>query len=93
MTKEEQRINDQAKQLMTSTYSSLEEWENGVAESYSDIPEPEDLFHITILGELPFRMLLNGWNKKDLLNFFESSVDDAILDIKKFDEEKLNGRG
>ena len=50
----------------------------------------DQLLHMDLLGALPFRMIMNGWDKEELLEFFTAQVEDAIDNIAEFDAEEVS---
>jgi hypothetical protein len=69
------------------TYLSLEELESQVVSLFPDEEEPEGHFHYTLLNAVIFRMVCEGWTKKELLDLVDSDFDDAIKDIDEMDKE------
>jgi hypothetical protein len=73
--------------IMDFTYLSLDELESQVVPLFPNEKDPEGFFHMDLLGALPFRMIINGWDKEKLLEFFAEMVDDATDNIAEFDAE------
>ena len=73
--------------IMDFTYLSLDELESQVVPLFPNEKDPEGFFHMDLLGALPFRMIMNGWDKEELLEFFAEMVDDATDNIAEFDAE------
>jgi len=73
--------------IMDFTYLSLDELESQVVPLFPNKKDPEGLFHMDLLGALPFRMIINGWDKEELLKFFTARVEDAIDNIAEWDAE------
>jgi hypothetical protein len=79
--------------IMDFTYLSLDELESQVVPLFPNEKDPEGFFHMDLLGALPFRMIVNGWDKEELLEFFTARVEDAIDNIAEWDaEDEMNKR-
>jgi len=76
--------------IMDFTYLSLDELESQVVPLFPNEKDPEGFFHMDLLGALPFRMIMNGWDKEELLELFAEMVDDATDNIAEFDAEELS---
>ncbi len=73
--------------IMDFTYLSLDELESQVVPLFPNEKDPEGFFHMDLLGALSFRMIINGWDKEELLEFFTARVEDAIDNIAEWDAE------
>ena len=73
--------------IMDFTYLSLDELESQVVPLFPNEKDPEGFFHMYLIGALPFRMIINGWDKEELLKFFTARVEDAIDNIAEWDAE------
>ena len=79
--------------IMDFTHLSLAELESQVVPLFPNEKDPEGFFHMDLLGALSFRMIINGWDKEELLEFFTARVEDAIDNIAEWDaEDKMNKR-
>ena len=76
--------------IMDFTYLSLDELESQVVPLFPNEKDPEGFFHMDLLGALPFRMIINGWDKEELLELFAEMVDDATDNIAEFDAEEVS---
>ena len=76
--------------IMDFTYLSLNELESQVVPLFPNEKDPEGFFHMDLLGALPFRMIMNGWDKEELLELFAEMVDDATDNIAEFDAEEVS---
>ena len=76
--------------IMDFTYLSLDELESQVVPLFPNEKDPEGFFHMDLLGALPFRMIMNGWDKEELLELFAEMVDDATDNIAEFDAEEVS---
>ena len=72
---------------MDFTYLSLDELESQVVPLFPNEKDPEGFFHMDLLDALSFRMIINGWDKEELLEFFTERVEDAIDNIAEWDAE------
>jgi len=73
--------------ILDFTYKSLEELESEVYSIFPEEEDPEYLFHLNLLGALPFRMICNGFRKEELLMFFNKKIDDANIHLKEIEEK------
>jgi hypothetical protein len=73
--------------VMDFTYLSLAELESQVVPLFPNEKDPEGHFHFDLLGAVIFRMVCDGWNKKELLDFVDSDLDYAIEQIAEWDKE------
>ena len=69
------------------TYRSLEELESQVVSLFPNEEEPEGHFHYTLMNAVIFRMVCDGWNKKELLDLVDSEFDYATKEIAEMDKE------
>ena len=76
--------------IMDFTYLSLDELESQVVPLFPNEKDPEGFFHMDLLGALSFRMIINGWDKEELLEVFTARVEDAIDNIAEFDAEEVS---
>ena len=74
--------------ILDFTYKSLEELESEVYSIFPEEEDPEYLFHLNLLGALPFRMISNGWSKEELLEFFTEMTNDAFALLKELEEDR-----
>ncbi|MDA8528605.1 toxin-antitoxin system YwqK family antitoxin [Opitutaceae bacterium] len=58
-------------------------WQKG---SYKN-GKPEGHFHYTLMNAVIFRMVCEGWNKKELLDLVDSEFDYATKEIAEIDKE------
>ena len=69
------------------TYRSLEELESQVVSLFPNEEDPEGYFHYTLMNAGIFRMVCEGWNKKELLDLVDSEFDYATKEIAAIDKE------
>ena len=69
------------------THLSLEELESQVVSLFPNEEEPEGHFHYTLMNAVIFRMVCEGWNKKELLDLVDSEFDYATKEIAAIDKE------
>jgi hypothetical protein len=73
--------------VMDFTYLSLAELESQVVPLFPNEKNPEGYFHFTLLGAVLSRMVCDGWNKKELLDFIDSDLDYAIDNLAELEKE------
>jgi hypothetical protein len=74
--------------LVDLAYLSLTELESQVVPLFPNETDPEGEFHSILLSAVLFRMFSQGWKKRDLLDFVNSDLDDAIDLLKEIEKEE-----
>ena len=69
------------------THLSLEELESQVVSLFPNEEDPEGHFHYTLMNAVIFRMVCEGWNKKELLDLVDSEFDYSTKEIAEMDKE------
>ena len=75
--------------VLDFTYLSLAELESQVVPLFPNEKDPEGYFHFTLLGAVISRMVCDGWNKKELLDFIDSDLDYAIETLVEIEKEEV----
>ena len=75
--------------VLDFTYLSLTELESQVVPLFPNEKDPEGYFHFTLLGAVISRMVCDGWNKKELLDFIDSDLDYAIETLVEIEKEEV----
>jgi len=75
--------------VMDFIYLSLAELESQVVPLFPNEKDPEGHFHLDLLRAVIFRMVCDGWKKKELLDFVYSDLYYAIEQIARWDKENL----
>ena len=75
--------------VLDFTYLSLAELESQVVPLFPNEKDPEGYFHFTLLGAVISRMVCDGWNKKELLDFIDSDLDYAIETLAEIEKEEV----
>ena len=77
--------------VLDFTYLSLAELEEEVTNIFRNDEYAECSFHLDLLDALSFRLMIHGWKKDELLEFFTERVNDAkslLVELEKEDEVK-----
>ena len=75
--------------LRDETWSALDQLETKVNGLYQNITELEVYLHGGLLGDLIFRMVCNGWTKKELLDLVNYEVDESLTSIDELDAKEM----
>ena len=75
--------------VLDFTNISLAELERQVFLLFPNEENPEGLFHQVLLDALSFRLINNGWEKKELLEIFAEMVDVSIDNLAEFEKEEV----
>ena len=74
--------------ILDFTHIKLQYLENDVGSTFPHETYPQGILHMDLLEALSFRLINNGWEKKELLEMFAEMVDDSIDNLVEFEKEK-----